>query len=175
MKHQFKQLFILALLAYSSSIAFADEKSKDAKSLVTPPLQWKAVSLSIPMEGQYLMISKNTYFYEGKVLSENEFTDSIEAKDVIDGKKLIAFHAMKGCPHEDFMEVFNRLHKNGFAVCSSAHPIDLNTLYRNIADSNQIHQNKESEQVGTGQPATRPESDFEGSDKPKPESEGRSR
>ncbi|CAN5131457.1 hypothetical protein BH23VER1_BH23VER1_27440 [soil metagenome] len=32
-----------------------------------------------------------------------------------------------------------------------------------------------SEQDGTGQPATRPESDSEGSDKPQPESEGRSR
>ena len=32
-----------------------------------------------------------------------------------------------------------------------------------------------SEQAGTGQPATRPESKSEGSDKPQPESEGRSR
>jgi hypothetical protein len=36
----------------------------------------------------------------------------------------------------------------------------------------EIH--KKSEQVGTGQPATRPESKSEGSDKPQPESEGRS-
>jgi hypothetical protein len=34
---------------------------------------------------------------------------------------------------------------------------------------------KEAEQAGTGQPATRPESKAEGSDKPQPESEGRSR
>jgi hypothetical protein len=34
---------------------------------------------------------------------------------------------------------------------------------------------KEGEQAGTGQPATRPESKSEGSDKPQPESEGRSR
>jgi DNA-binding transcriptional regulator of glucitol operon len=34
---------------------------------------------------------------------------------------------------------------------------------------------KEAEQDGTGQPATRPESKSEGSDKPQPESEGRSR
>ncbi len=34
---------------------------------------------------------------------------------------------------------------------------------------------KETEQGGTGQPATRPESKSEGSDKPQPESEGRSR
>jgi len=34
---------------------------------------------------------------------------------------------------------------------------------------------KTSEQGGTGQPATRPESDSEGGDKPQPESEGRSR
>lgn len=33
----------------------------------------------------------------------------------------------------------------------------------------------EAEQVGTGQPATRPESKSEGSDKPQPKSEGRSR
>ena len=33
----------------------------------------------------------------------------------------------------------------------------------------------EAEQAGAGQPATRPESDSEGSDKPQPESEGRSR
>jgi hypothetical protein len=32
-----------------------------------------------------------------------------------------------------------------------------------------------AEQTGTGQPATRPESKSEGSDKPQPESEGRSR
>lgn len=36
-------------------------------------------------------------------------------------------------------------------------------------------QNEEAEQDGTGQPATRPLSDSEGSDKPQPESEGRSR
>ncbi len=36
-------------------------------------------------------------------------------------------------------------------------------------------QNIRSEQDGTGQPATRPESKSEGSDKPQPESEGRSR
>ena len=34
---------------------------------------------------------------------------------------------------------------------------------------------QEAEQVGTGQPATRPESKSEGSDKPQPEAEGRSR
>jgi hypothetical protein len=34
---------------------------------------------------------------------------------------------------------------------------------------------KEGEQVGTGQPATRSESDLEGGDKPQPEAEGRSR
>jgi len=34
---------------------------------------------------------------------------------------------------------------------------------------------KEAEQAGTGQPATRPESKSEGSDKPQPEAEGRSR
>jgi hypothetical protein len=37
------------------------------------------------------------------------------------------------------------------------------------------HQIKNVEQVGAGQPATRPESKPEGNDKPKPESEGRSR
>jgi hypothetical protein len=35
--------------------------------------------------------------------------------------------------------------------------------------------NQEVEQAGTGQPATRPLSDSEGSDKPQPEAEGRSR
>ena len=35
--------------------------------------------------------------------------------------------------------------------------------------------NGEAQQAGTGQPATRPESKLEGSDKPQPESEGRSR
>ena len=34
---------------------------------------------------------------------------------------------------------------------------------------------RRSEQAGTGQPATRPESKSEGSDKPQPEAEGRSR
>ena len=34
---------------------------------------------------------------------------------------------------------------------------------------------EEAEQAGTGQPATRPESKSEGSDKPQPEAEGRSR
>jgi hypothetical protein len=36
-------------------------------------------------------------------------------------------------------------------------------------------ENREAEQGGTGQPATRPESKSEGGDKPQPESEGRSR
>ncbi len=35
--------------------------------------------------------------------------------------------------------------------------------------------NEDAEQAGTAQPATRPESDLEGGDKPQPESEGRSR
>jgi hypothetical protein len=35
--------------------------------------------------------------------------------------------------------------------------------------------NEEAQQAGTGQPATRPESKSEGSDKPQPEAEGRSR
>jgi hypothetical protein len=37
------------------------------------------------------------------------------------------------------------------------------------------NQKNQSEQAGTGQPATRPESKSEGSDKPQPEAEGRSR
>jgi hypothetical protein len=38
-----------------------------------------------------------------------------------------------------------------------------------------VQENKEAEQAGTGQPATRPESKSEGGDKPEPEAEGRSR
>jgi hypothetical protein len=38
-----------------------------------------------------------------------------------------------------------------------------------------LPQKPKAEQAGTGQPATRPESKTEGSDKPQPESEGRSR
>jgi hypothetical protein len=42
-----------------------------------------------------------------------------------------------------------------------------------VADTNL--ETKKAEQAGTGQPATRPESKSEGSDKPEPEAEGRSR
>jgi hypothetical protein len=42
--------------------------------------------------------------------------------------------------------------------------------FDNVSDAT-----KESEQDGTGQPATRPESKSEGGDKPQPEAEGRSR
>jgi hypothetical protein len=47
--------------------------------------------------------------------------------------------------------------------------IELKTLLWRIAEI------KEGEQAGTGQPATRPESKSEGSDKPQPKAEGRSR
>jgi hypothetical protein len=43
------------------------------------------------------------------------------------------------------------------------------------ADTVVAHLKRQSEQAGTGQPATHPESKPEGSDKPQPESEGRSR
>jgi hypothetical protein len=45
----------------------------------------------------------------------------------------------------------------------------------NIAGEIKVIQKPEAEQAGTGQPATRPESDSEGGDKPQPVSEGRSR
>jgi hypothetical protein len=41
--------------------------------------------------------------------------------------------------------------------------------------SERTRRTSKAEQAGAGQPATRPESDLEGGDKPKPESEGRSR
>jgi hypothetical protein len=44
-----------------------------------------------------------------------------------------------------------------------------------ILMSQRLSDNKMAEQVGTGQPATRSQSKSEGSDKPQPESEGRSR
>ena len=47
-------------------------------------------------------------------------------------------------------------------------PVGLMTSYK-------VLENTSGEQGGTGQPATRPESKPEGSDKPQPESEGRSR
>jgi len=46
---------------------------------------------------------------------------------------------------------------------------------RTASESMNAPSGKEAEQAGTGQPATRPESKSEGSDKPQPESEGRSR
>ena len=55
--------------------------------------------------------------------------------------------------------------------------IDLSSFRKEPPDdlSNFILSEPNGEQAGTGQPATRPESKSEGSDKPKPESEGRSR
>ena len=44
-----------------------------------------------------------------------------------------------------------------------------------LAQLKSLTQKKIAEQAGTGQPATRPESKSEGSDKPQPEAEGRSR
>jgi hypothetical protein len=49
--------------------------------------------------------------------------------------------------------------------------LDTKTMERALA---QLKKQK-AEQAGTGQPATRPESKSEGSDKPQPEAEGRSR
>jgi hypothetical protein len=49
------------------------------------------------------------------------------------------------------------------------------SLNRVIELAQQVAVDKNAEQDGTGQPATRPESKSEGSDKPQPESEGRSR
>jgi hypothetical protein len=43
------------------------------------------------------------------------------------------------------------------------------------AQNPRLVKTKRGEQAGTEQPATRPESDSEGGDKPQPESEGRSR
>jgi hypothetical protein len=47
--------------------------------------------------------------------------------------------------------------------------------YRMLLRAAGIEENEEGEQDGTEQPATRPESKSEGSDKPEPEAEGRSR
>jgi hypothetical protein len=44
-----------------------------------------------------------------------------------------------------------------------------------LVNAGQRKGTRESEQAGTGQPDTRPESKSEGSDKPQPDSEGRSR
>jgi hypothetical protein len=48
-------------------------------------------------------------------------------------------------------------------------------LERRYVEIHLASQSKDSAEAGTGQPATRPESKSEGSDKPQPESEGRSR
>lgn len=53
-------------------------------------------------------------------------------------------------------------------------PIKDESRRKELADILQ-RSRQEAEQAGAGQPATRPESDSEGSDKPQPESEGRSR
>lgn len=47
--------------------------------------------------------------------------------------------------------------------------------YKEILKTNNLLAEKEAEQSSTGQPATRPKSKSEGSDKPQPEAEGRSR
>ncbi len=69
------------------------------------------------------------------------------------------------------------IHADGLvsAVASSKRPWHLMkfAFAPGFFDSIQCYLLKsQSEQVGTGQPATRPESDSEGSDKPQPESEG---
>ena len=55
------------------------------------------------------------------------------------------------------------------------YPLKFQKLDQVVAEIQALVKKQQSEQAGAGQPATRPESDSEGSDKPQPEAEGRSR
>ena len=70
---------------------------------------------------------------------------------------------------------------NQYYPCRRAYPSDLpewfdDIIKKNLAKMSAVEsKEQEAEQAGAGQPATRPESKSEGSDKPQPEAEGRSR
>jgi hypothetical protein len=72
-----------------------------------------------------------------------------------------------GARRNHMMEMFERIR-------ARSQPFDFWFVYSAEAKT-QLEQRRKAQQAGTGQPATRPESKSEGSDKPQPESEGRSR
>jgi hypothetical protein len=77
-------------------------------------------------------------------------------------------HQIQTSPNfEGYLYVMGSFEKSDFPFGSYTQRYSLEELHRRFK--------KEAEQAGTGQPATRPESKSEGSDKPQPEAEGRSR
>jgi hypothetical protein len=81
-------------------------------------------------------------------------------------------------PQDSVQHVLNKLGLEGWELVSVARydrPGPTTLYLKRTSRSPQTQTKNEGEQAGSGQFATRPESKPEGSDKPQPESEGRSR
>lgn len=84
------------------------------------------------------MISKDSFFLEGRLLAKEEFLTRLASIPKIEGKTNVGLNAIKGCDPNEFITIRDELFGRGYLVCSSAHPIDLNEVYKQLATSNKV-------------------------------------
>ena len=101
----------------------------------------------------------------------------IRDKKITTGLGVGRFLAIRQVKDVKFSAVFNAQDgANFYAINLTEKQVDeFESIARSLRVVPESNQNKSAEQDGTGQPATRPESKSEGSDKPQPETEERSR
>ena len=95
------------------------------------------ISKTTPLQGRYMFIARNAFFFEGKVLSKEEFLKAIEGANKIKGKKAIVLHYLRECSAEDFIAIREELYNKNFIVVSDSHGVDLNDLYRGLVEENE--------------------------------------
>jgi len=115
---------------------------------------------------------EDAFDYTPEAIAENEWTEKAIAKLDLDHSRmqLKEFRERaKSCSGEPSNDRINRYWEDDDAVDHWCYMIG------RLIDSCEAHLKSKAEQGGTGQPATRPVFESEGSHKPQPESEGRSR
>jgi four helix bundle protein len=137
--------------------------------------QWLRASQSIPLNiaegnGKTTEADRRRYFEiaRGSVLECAAIQDVL-----VVGKGLAEDESRERKIELDRMAaMLSRLGKRGYSV--QEEPSDYRTDFDSDFDSDFDPEKTHSQQSGTGQPATRPESKSEGGDKPQSEAEGRS-
>jgi len=126
------RLTLLTLIALTfSPLAYSQHESESAQKT----LKFKEASKTTPLEGQYLFISHNAFFLEGKVLSRESFLQAIKTTE--NGNPTIGLSAIKGSSIEDHTAIMTELQDSGYSVCASSHAVDLNKVYLRLAKANQ--------------------------------------
>jgi biopolymer transport protein ExbD len=118
-------------------------------SLLEQPARDGAIVINVRVDGSIEV--------DGKIVTDVELAKKLQAISVQVLDQPLQIRASKESKYQDIVRVIDLCRKSGIS--------DISFATEKIPE----------EQGGTGQPATRSESKSEGSDKPQPESEGRSR